>query len=189
MSAKLGMGWRPVAALALFVAAAIGFGIANPDYAQWRHPLALLGARGEPHALAFNLLGFVLPGLLLAAQALALRNAWRGQGWGVRIAAQLALLSALGFAGQGLLPLDPYNLLAPASRLHATVWMLWWVAFVPGTLLLAWGRREGRAVGLVVALLLPALALFGGSLMPAALAQRGAYLLWFAWWLAIARKP
>ncbi len=177
----------PPAALLLFVASVAGFGLASPDYAQLRHPVALLGARGEPHALAFNLPGFVLPGLLLAWQALRRRRASGGAGWSARIGLQLVLLSALAFAAQGLLPLDPYNLLAPASRLHATVWMLWWVAFVPGALLLALARREGRAFGLAVALLLPAFALFGGSLMPAALAQRIAYLLWFAWWLAMAR--
>jgi hypothetical protein len=177
----------PWTALLLFVAAVMGFGLANPDYAQWLHPVALLGARGEPHALAFNLLGFVLPGILLAWHAVALRNAWRARGWSVRIAAQLGLLSALAFLAQGLLPLDPYNLLAPISRWHATAWTVWWVAFAPGALLLALGRTEGRARGLSLALLLPAFALYGAVLMPAALAQRLAYLFWFAWWLLAAR--
>ena len=177
----------PSIALVLFVVAVAGFGLAHPDYAQMLHPVALLGARGEPNALAFNLLGFVLPGILLAWHALALRNAWRASGWGVRIAVQLGLLSALAFLAQGLLPLDPYNLLAPISRWHATAWTVWWVAFVPGALLLALGRAEGRARGLSLALLLPAFALFGAFLMPVALAQRIAYLLWFAWWLLAAR--
>ena len=178
----------PSLALALFVVAVAGFGLANPDYAQSLHPVALLGARGEPHALAFDLFAFVLPGLLLAWRAVDLRGAWRESGWRARIAAQLGLLSALAFAAQGLLPLDPTDLLAPASRLHATAWTLWWVAFVPGALLLARARRERRMAGLAVALLLPACALFGAAVVPAALAQRVAYLLWFAWWIVIARR-
>jgi hypothetical protein len=177
----------PWAALLLFVAAVAGFGLANPDYAQTLHPVALLGARGEPNALAFNVLGFVLPGMLLVWHAVVLRNAWRSSSWSVRVAVQLGLLSALAFLAQGLLPLDPYNLLAPISRWHATAWTLWWVAFVPGALLLALSRAQGRARGLSLALLLPAFALFGAVLMPAALAQRIAYLLWFAWWLLAAR--
>ena len=45
-----------VAAL-LFVLAVLGFGAGLDGYAQARHPVALLGAQGVPHALAFNLLG------------------------------------------------------------------------------------------------------------------------------------
>lgn len=178
---------RALAALLLFLAAVTGFGMHDPGYSQWRHPVALLGARGEAGALAFNVFGFVLPGLLLAWHALSWRRDMRDAGWGARIGVQLGLLSALAFAAQGLLPLDPADLLAPASRLHATAWTLWWVAFFPAALLLAITRREARAAGLALALLLPACALLGAAVMPAALAQRIAYLLWFAWWLLAAR--
>lgn len=44
----------PAAAL-LFVLAVLGFGTGLEGYAQARHPVALLGAHGVPHALAFNL--------------------------------------------------------------------------------------------------------------------------------------
>jgi hypothetical membrane protein len=178
--------WMPATtALLLCVAAAVGFGMASPEFSHLRHPLALLGARAEPHALAFNLLGFVLPGLLLAWAALRARRAMGAAGWGGRIGTQLVLLSALAFAAQGLLPLDPYDLNAPASRLHALAWTCWWVAFVPGALLLASSLRGGRAVGIALALLVPGFALFAADAMPAALAQRVAVVLWFAWWLAL----
>ena len=179
-----GLLQRPLMALLVFVAAAVGFGIASPDFGHTRHPLALLGALGEPHALAFNLLGFVLPGTLLAWLAWSLRGAHAEPGWRVRIGLQLVLLSALCFAAQGLRPLDPTDLMAPDSRLHAVAWMLWWIAFVPGALLLA--PQAGRA-GLPVALLVLLLVLGAGSLLPAPLAQRLAFLLWFGWWLLAAR--
>ena len=175
---------RPLIALLVFMAAAIGFGIVSPDFGHARHPLALLGALGEPHALAFNLLGFVLPGALLAWLAWSLRGAHAEPGWRVRIGLQLVLLSALCFAAQGLRPLDPTDLLAPASRLHVVAWMLWWIAFVPGALLLA--RASGRAA-LVIALLVLLFALGGGDLLPAPIAQRMAFLLWFGWWLLASR--
>lgn len=177
--------WLPVAALVLFVAAVAGFGIASPDYSQLRHPVALLGASGEPHALAFNLLAFVAPGLVLAWCGFAARSAAAAERWPLRIGLQLAMLSALAFAAQGLLPLDPYNLLAPASRLHALAWTLWWVAFVPGALLLVLSGQRRNAAALAIALLLLALALYGAALMPAALAQRLAFALWFCWWLLV----
>ena len=176
----------PWLAALLFFAAVAGFGMASPGYSQLVHPVALLGARGEPHALAFDLLGFLAPGLILAWCAYAWRSAAAADGWMARIGLQLAMLSALAFAAQGLLPLDPYNLLAPASRLHALAWMLWWVAFVPGALLLAAAFPRRRLAGLACALLLPACALYGVAMMPAALAQRVAFALWFGWWLLIA---
>src|SRR3546814_10898701 len=79
-----------------------------------------------PHALAFNVLGFVLPGVLAALVAWRLRASLDdGAPWAARIGAWLALLSALAFAAQGLLPLDPRGLEADASRMHATMWTLW----------------------------------------------------------------
>lgn len=170
-------------AAALFALAVAGFGAASPDFGQLRHPVALLGARGEPHALAFNLAGFALPGLLLAWRAVALRAGRGAARWPVRIGLQLAMLSALAFAAQGALPLDPTDLLAPASRLHASAWMLWWVAFVPGALLLAAAAPRGRLLGVAFAVLVPLVALGGASLVPAPLAQRVAFALWFGWWL------
>src|SRR3546814_3200643 len=61
-----------------------------------------------------------------------------------------SLLSALAFAAQGLLPLDPRDLEADASRMHATMWTLWWVALLPAAVLLAFGSRArgpSRALG------------------------------------------
>ena len=172
-------------ALGVWVAALIGFGAVSPDFGQLRHPVALLGALGEPHALAFNLLGFVLPGLLLAGLAWRWRSSATDGGWGARIGLQLLLLSALAFAAQGVLPLEPTDLLAPASRAHAVAWSAWWIAFVAGGLLLAGGR--GGRVGVVVVLGVLVLAMAGASLVPAALAQRLTFLGWFGWWLLAAR--
>lgn len=178
----LSMRGTPVLALLSFAIAACIFGALSPDFSHRVHPLALLGAQGEPMAWAFNALGFLLPGGLLAWQALRFRAHMGQAGWATRIGMQLALLSALAFAAQGALPLDPYDLLAPASRLHALAWTLWWVAFVPGALLMAASAPQRRLPGFAIALLLPLLALFGTLAMPAAIAQRIAYLLWFAWW-------
>src|SRR3546814_1754845 len=74
-------------------------------------------------------LGFLLPGVLAALVAWRLRASLDdGAPWAARIGAWLALLSALAFAAQGLLPLDPRDLESDASRMHATMWTLWWVA-------------------------------------------------------------
>lgn len=177
----------PWLALLSFAAALLLSGIAWPGFSQLRHPVALPGAVGAPHALAFNLAAFVLPGALLAWGAIAWRSARGEARWTVRIGLQLLLLSALAYAAQGLLPLDPSDLRAPASRLHAAAWTAWWLAFVPGALAAGLERRR-RLAGVALALLVPLLVLGGAIAMPAPLAQRLAVLAWFAWWIVAARR-
>lgn len=176
--------------MACFLAALAGFGLALAGYSQARHPVALLGASGVPRALAFNLLGFVLPGLLAAGVAARLRRSLgHDAGWPARIGARLVLLSALAFAMQGLLPLDAADLDGPASQWHATAWMLWWIAFVPGAALLAAGlrRADGWRRLAPASALAAALVLWLAMLMPDAvapgIAQRTGFVVWFGWWL------
>lgn len=171
----------------VFVAALVGFGLAMPGYSHLDYPFDVLGAKGLPYANAFNLLGLIWPGLMAAMAMLQLRQRLPQGGWPLRIGAQLMLLSALGFVAMGLLPLDPSDLHNPASSWHATVWMLWWVAFVSGAILLGVGlrgRREWRAVGWLAiggALVILALVLFGVAWLPSGLAQRLALLAWWGW--------
>lgn len=177
-----------IAAALVFVAALIGFGAALEGYEHREYPVALLGATGFPRALAFNLLAFVVPGMLTGVVALDLRRRLPGEaGWPLRIGAQLVFLSALAFIAMGLLPLDPRDLESDASRLHGTAWMLWNVAFIPGALLLGVTLRSRRdwlrfakfsliaAAGLVLASFVLT------DFMPAGVAQRIALGVWFAW--------
>ena len=182
-----------IAAMVLFVAAVAGFGAALEGYSQARHPVGLLGASGVPHALAFNVLGFVLPGLLAAFVAWRLRVAMGDNApWVARIGAWLALLSAIAFVAQGLLPLDPGDLESDASRAHATAWTLWWVALLPATLLLALGLRgesESRArvlASVVAAVVVVALAMLPLDLLAPAFAQRVVFATWLAWTVVVA---
>ncbi|MFT4247099.1 MAG: DUF998 domain-containing protein [Pseudomonas sp.] len=169
------------------VLAVAGFGAILPDYSQWRHPVALLGATGIPHAQAFSALGFALPGLLAATAAVGMLIGARGRMQ--RVGLQLLLLSGLAFCGLGLLPLDPTDLDSRASQYHATAWLLWVLAFVPGAGLLGlWLRRQPGdarlgARSLLAAVLLALLSLLPpGPWLPAPLAQRLAFLVWAAWW-------
>jgi hypothetical membrane protein len=178
--------WAGALALLAFVAAVIGFGLALPGYEQLRHPVALLGARGIPHAAVFNFCGFLLAGTLAATQAggvLTLRPA--GAPWSLRIGGQLLLLSGLAFAAMGIFPLDPVDLDDRASQAHATAWLLWVVAQVPAGLLL-WRALRATVPGLAwtgfaVALLVALLSFGPVQLLPQALAQRLSFLAWLVW--------
>ena len=180
--------WALLAAIAAalsFVAAVAGFGAMLEGYSQALHPVGLLGARGVAHASLFNAFGFLLPGMLAAFVAWRLRaTVGDAAPWAARIGAWLALLSALAFAAQGLLSLDPRDLESTASRAHATAWTLWWVAFVPAALLLAVGLRSRRGLalaGLVAAVIVVALAVSPLDLLAPAVAQRVVFATWLAW--------
>lgn len=182
-----------IAVLPCWVLAVAGFGLALDDYSQLRHPVALLGATGIAHALAFDLLGFVLPGALAALAALAVFGVGGTKAsWSHRVGVQLLFLSGLAFAAMGLFPLDPTNLEARASQWHASAWLLWEVSFIPGALALGAAvvaRDRGLAWlcwGVAGVLLVTGFT----PLLPAPLAQRLGFAAWAAWFgLAAPRWP
>lgn len=176
-------------AAVLFILSVTGFGAALDGYAQGRHPVALLGASGVPHALGFNLLGWGLPGVLAVAVALCLlARLPAGSSWPVRVAGQLLVLAGMAFAGMGVLPLDLQELDGPASQAHASAWMVWVLSFIAGTLLLGAGLWRKAPILAKLALgcsVVAAVTAFGlQHALPAPLAQRITFACW-ALWLAL----
>jgi hypothetical membrane protein len=174
-----------VVAALLFAASVAGFGAAFEGFSNLRHPVAALGASGVPRAMLFNAVAFVVPGLLAAVVAQSLRGRMAQARFVARLGVQVLTLAGLAFAALGLLPLDSHDLLAPASRLHAAAWTLWWLAFVAGGALLGVGMRgtpharRCRAVsGCAIAAFAFAIVLPG--LLPVGLSQRLAFAAWFA---------
>lgn len=186
----------------LCLASLIGFALPLPGYVHGLMPVGLLGAHGVPRATVFNLLGFILPGALLAWSASGLRAALVGApgsaranaagGWWPRIGASLWLLSAVAFAAQGLWPLDPRDLDGATSQRHASMWTLWWIAFVPGALLMAAGLWRSRRGAAAWALATGALVLLFAALPPwllaGPIAQRVALAAWFLAYAMVARS-
>jgi hypothetical protein len=177
-----------VAAALLFAVSVYAFGAALEGYVQSMHPVSLLGAKGFPHAQAFNLVALVVPGMLAGAVMLELRHRLPSTaGWLPRIGAQLAFLATLGFIAMGLLPLDPQDLESHGSRLHGTAWMLWCVSFISGAAMLGAGLSRLRGWALFGQLTLVAMvgvlaaAFLLTGLLPAGEAQRLAFALWFGW--------
>ena len=174
----------------LFALALACFAAPLPNYRHADHPPALLGALGYPGAIAWNLVGYGVVGVLavLATQALylALRNA--GAARVARIGATLALLAALAFIAQGIFPLDLNQAIdVGPSRRHVAVWNLWWIAAVAGALLTALGARGLPGwrtllpVGVVVAVLIVMALLVGMGGLGNGWLQRIALAAWFGW--------
>ncbi len=111
--------------------------------------------------------------------------------WSLRVGGQLIVLAGLAFLGMGMLPLDPTDLDGRASQAHATAWLLWAVAFVPGMLLIAAAllndatTRRLAWLSLAAGLLVAVLAFGPPGLVRQAIAQRLAFLAWVGW-LAVA---
>jgi hypothetical membrane protein len=175
-------GWL---AAACCVLATLGFAAALPEFSHARHPLGLLGAAGVPGAALFNVLAFVVPGLLAAWVFVRLRarmpvGAARWAGIGCWVLA----LSALAFAAQGVWRLDPSDLDGPISQRHATMWLLWWLAFAAGALVLGLGllrERMWRAVAITFVVACALVVLLNVFPMVAGpIAQRVVLLVWLA---------
>jgi len=167
-------------ALLVFACALLALGAQLPGYSHWLHPVPLPGARGLPGATLFNAMVFVVPGLLMGACALWLRGTLpEHQGLAARLGMSLLLLAALAFAAQGLLPLDAGDLDGPASGLHAAAWTTWWIAFAAGASLLAVSLPPWRLPMLPALAVVLACAPLAGVLLPGALAQRLACVVWF----------
>jgi hypothetical membrane protein len=193
-------GWKiplpvPAAFLAaiLFVGATMGFGAALDGYSQLRDPVATLGALGMPRAIAFNLLGFVAPGLLLAHVAVGLYGRLTAAGNRVaRVGALILLFSTLAFAAQGIFALDLGDIDAGSGRLHIAAWSLWWLTSGIGGVLLAAGIRKRSAwpqlaaFALATAVLVPYCSLFTPLAWGFAIPQRIALMIWLGWWLLAA---
>lgn len=181
------VGIAGVAAGLCFALALLGFGAALDGYAHAVWPVALLGAEGVPRATAFNLFGFVLPGLLAASVAWGRRGGLQaGAGLPLRLGWMLALLAALAFAMQGLFPLDASEPAGGRGRLHGVAWGLWGIAFTAAAAMLSMGalaaRRRWQAFAhLCAGALVFAPAWLLADAVPVALAQRLAFAAWFAW--------
>ncbi|MSS79237.1 DUF998 domain-containing protein [Xylella fastidiosa subsp. multiplex] len=182
--------WRSTGtiAAALFTASVTGFALALPGYQHLLHPVALLGAPGIPNANAFNLFGFLLPGLLAAVLATYLMTRpMQHPSWSLRIGIQLVMLSGLAFAAMGILPLDIGELEERTTQYHATVWLLWGIAFCTATALLTFAllSRPG-VVMLTWATCIAGLIVAASSFGPAerlhpGLAQRIGFAAWLLW--------
>lgn len=172
------------------VFAAVFSGAALEGYSHREYPLAYLGADGIPGAFAFNAFAFAIPGTLAFVVLLALRASLPAEAsWRARIGARLAMLSALGFAAQGLLPLQPDQVDAAVNGFHASAWMLWLLACVSGAALLASGVRGATFACAVVAVLVPVAALMPWSGALVAIAPRLAFLVWLLWIAALPWMP
>lgn len=90
-----------VLASVVFWSALFAFAALHPDYTHFHKAISELGAFGAPNAIAWNLIGFIVPGILLAVC---------GGGIAMQVDGRrtplywLLIISGLGFSGTGVIP-------------------------------------------------------------------------------------
>ena len=187
-----------VVAATLFWTALVAFGAVRTGYSHLTKAVSELGAVGAPHALAWNVLGFIVPGLLLAAAGMAIAAVVDGRSGPLR---WLLTGSGLAFAATGIFPALMHHgspvMHAPSTIGHVVMLLLssllWLIAVC---LVLRTMSQQPRlrpllvpcAIVTVIALLGFAANVFHAAIQPLAyrpgLAQRlgfAGYFLWFVW--------
>lgn len=99
-------GITGIAATILFWVALFAFGAIQANYSHFTKAVSELGVIGSPNGPAWNVVGFIVPGLLLGACGVGLATAIDGRRgllwWSL-------LFSGLAFAGTGLIPAEMEN--------------------------------------------------------------------------------
>lgn len=172
-------GWTGLAAAGLFAGALGVLAALDPTYSHLTNAVSELGAVGAPNQLAWNLIGFVAVGLLLAAF---------GRGLGREIATPsasgLLILFGLAFAFTAI-PADMSDLGSPGSTAHIVasqaVLLFWALALVR----LLFVRRAGPALrwiaAVALALAVGAIIVRGLEALQPGLSQRLSFAVVFGW--------
>jgi hypothetical membrane protein len=168
---------------ALFV-----FGALRPDYDQLTKAISELGALGAPNMLAWNLFGFVLPGILLA-----LAGDEIGRASGRPIARLLLVLSGLAFAATAI-PADMSSYEAPTTIAHLSASLASLATWLAALLwLTARGTADWRTLRALAAAGFVVFALaFSLHFVPDAtggLAQRAAFAAYLGWYIVVSLAP
>lgn len=198
MTEKLS-GVAGIAAVVVFWTALFGFAAVYPGYTHSHKAISELGAFGAPHAWAWNLIGFIAPGVLLAICGAGLATAIEVSGRRTAVY-WLLIMSGLGFAGTGIIPTEmrqgsPF-MQSPFTLGHVVMTLLSGIPWTIAALLVvgqvkrnpAWLRLRNISVILAGACVAGfALNLVAGSVPVLAhrpgLAQRISFGIYFTWFL------
>lgn len=119
------LGWCGPAAAVFFAASVMGFAALRHDgYSHATKAVSELGAMGAENALAFNVLGFMVPGLLVILLAVACGR-MVGSGFGAFYLA----VSGAALTASGLLPADMAHRDGQATLLHGIAAIVSGLAF------------------------------------------------------------
>jgi hypothetical membrane protein len=193
------VGLLGIGAWVLFWAASVALAALRPSYSHVVNTVSELGAVGTPHATAWNVLGFIIPGVLLAlAGATIARAANPEPSLSRTLATALLVLCGLAVAGQGVMPAEMANGVADATsastRGHFIASLISGAAWAVGAVLLVgpmkrnpnWHSLYIVSAALVALTLVASFALRGA--LPDGLAQRIGNALFCVWFILMSLR-
>lgn len=160
----------------------------RPDYSHLHQAVSELGALRAPHMWVWNMLGFVTPGVLMAAFGWNLVRRLRPHS---RIAAALLALAGVSIAFAGVFPADMDDRQGLTTTLHLLGASGSLFAWAPGMLVVAFIASKVRpdiAIASVLALvaMIGSFWLYGPLSETPALVQRVTFGVFFGWYLCVA---
>lgn len=193
------VGFLGIAAWVMFWAASAVFAALRPSYSHVVNTISELGAVGTPHATTWNVLGFIIPGTLLAIVGATIARAANAEPSLSRIlATALLVVSGLAIAGQGVFPAEMTNGVADVSsastRAHFISSLVSGAAWAIGALLLVGTMRRNPRwkslgfVGLVLVTLTIVASFALRGILPDGLAQRVGNAFFCAWFVLMSLK-
>jgi len=188
-----------LAAWVLFWGASFVLGAMRPGYSHVVNEISELGAIGTPHAVYWNVFGFMLPGLLIAISGAAIARAVSPGGSRVGLVATICLtLTGLAIAGQGLMPAamvdGRVDITSLSTRGHFVSSLLTGLAWLAGALMLLapmkrdprWRAMRPISMVLIVLALVASFTLRG--VLPPGLAQRTGNLIVCLWFVTMSMR-
>jgi hypothetical membrane protein len=193
------VGFLGLGAWVLSWAASVVLAAFRPSYSHVVNTLSELGAVGTPYATGWNVLGFIVPGALLALAGATIARAANPEPSPSRtLATVLLVLCGLAVAGQGLMPAEMANGVADvtsaSTRGHFISSLVSGAAWALGALLLVgpmkrnpnWRSLYIASAVLVVLTLLASFTLRGT--LPDGLAQRIGNAFFCVWFILMSLK-
>lgn len=172
-------GWIGLAATGLFAAALALFAALDPAYSHLTNAVSELGVVGAPNQLAWNLIGFIAVGVLLAAFGRGL-----GQLVHTPSAGWLLILFGLAFAATAI-PADMSDLGGPGSMAHIAasqaVLLFWALALIRLLFVKRFGPGLRAMTALALVLAVGTIVVRGADLLPSGLTQRLSFAVVFGW--------
>jgi len=191
------LAWCGVLAPIVFIVSLVIFSLFTPDYSNFTNAVSELGTLGVPFAFAWNILGFLLVGVLTIAYAWGMYLDLRYSIGGI-VVPILVGISGIGFAGLGLFPAEAGFEPSTRTTLHFTMVSINFLPFVLVAFIFAIRLKANEywktwTLFSAVMGVLAVASFFIPKNIPVGLSQRvgmGAYFLWvFVTSLALLRKP
>lgn len=154
----------------VFTGALLVIAALDPSYSHATRAVSELGAVGAPLQWTWNVLGFLLPGLLVALFGLGVGQVLAPRG---RSASMLLMISGLAFAATGLFPANLQAMASFSTQAHVWASLISLLAWFPAAIVIAVVAQRMKRKPLMWASIAGFAALLASIVLGAALFQRG----------------